>query len=56
MGSLKLLEVLYKDEQLSNKDLYSSGPYWNYKNTKAIYQIKKKGISDFRLIQQIPKK
>ena len=48
MGSLKLLEVLYKDEQLCNKDLYSSGPYWNYKNTKAIYQIKKKGISDFR--------
>ena len=31
------------DEKTINKNLYSSGPYWDYKNKKTIYQIKKWG-------------
>ena len=31
-----------------DRALYSSGPYWNYKNTRAILEIKKKGLNDFR--------
>ncbi len=45
---MKLLNLLIKDEKKINRKLYSSGPYWSYKNRKTIYQIKKKGISDFR--------
>ena len=43
-----LLAELIKDEKKSNKKLYSSGPYWEYKNRKTIYEIKKKGLKDFR--------
>ena len=42
------LNDLVKDEKRINKKLYSSGPYWNYKNSRAIIEIKKKGLSDFR--------
>ena len=45
---MKLLNLLIKDEKKINRKLYSSGPYWSYKNLKTIYQIKKRGISDFR--------
>ena len=43
-----LLNELIKDEKNIDKSLYTSGPYWNYKNTRAILEIKKKGLKDFR--------
>jgi putative sugar O-methyltransferase len=43
-----LLDNLIKDEKKINKLLYSSGPYWDYKNSRAILEIKKKGLDDFR--------
>lgn len=43
-----LLDLLIKDEKKIDKELYSSGPYWNYKNRRAIIEIKKKGLKDFR--------
>ena len=43
-----LLNLLIKDEKKFDKELYSSGPYWNYKNRRAIIEIKKKGLEDFR--------
>ena len=43
-----LLNLLVKDEKKIDKELYSSGPYWNYKNRRAIIEIKKKGLEDFR--------
>ena len=43
-----LFNELIKDEKKVNKILYSSGPYWNYKKNKAILEIKKKGLKDFR--------
>ena len=43
-----LLNELIKEEKKNNRELYSSGPYWNYKNSRAIYEIKKKGLSNFR--------
>ena len=43
-----LIDELITDEKKNNKSLYSSGPYWNYKNSRAILEIKKKGIQDFR--------
>ena len=43
-----LLDLLIKDEKKIDKELYSSGPYWNYKNSRAIIEIKKKGLEDFR--------
>tara|TARA_Y100001970_G_scaffold92161_1_gene116322 strand:- start:757 stop:1767 length:1011 start_codon:yes stop_codon:yes gene_type:complete len=44
----KLLNQLITDEKKFKKDLYSSGPYWNYKNSITIKEIKKKGLKDFR--------
>ncbi|MDA1198444.1 MAG: putative sugar O-methyltransferase [Proteobacteria bacterium] len=43
-----LLDELIKDEKKINRILYSSGPYWDYKNKRAILEIKKKGLKDFR--------
>ena len=43
-----LLKTLINDEKKNNKNLYSSGPYWDYKNKRAILEIKKKGLKDFR--------
>ena len=43
-----LLDNLIKDEKKINRLLYSSGPYWDYKNSRSILEIKKKGLSDFR--------
>lgn len=43
-----LLKNLIVEEKRNNKQLYSSGPYWDYKNSKAILEIKKKGLKDFR--------
>lgn len=43
-----LLDNLIKDEKKINKLLYSSGPYWDYKNSKAILEIRKRGLGDFR--------
>ena len=45
---MKLLEVLEKDEKNNNNRLYSSGPYWDYKNKRTLREIKKKGLKDFR--------
>ena len=43
-----LIDDLIKDEKKNDRSLYSSGPYWDYKNSRAILEIKKKGIEDFR--------
>ena len=43
-----LLDMLIKDEKKSNTLLYSSGPYWNYKNRRTIYELKKKNLKNFR--------
>jgi len=43
-----LLNSLIRDEKTINRSLYSSGPYWDYKNSRSILEIKKKGLSDFR--------
>ena len=43
-----LLGELIKDEKKVDRILYSSGPYWDYKNKRAILEIKKKGLKDFR--------
>lgn len=45
---LMLLKSLIKDEKKINKLLYSSGPYWDYKNSIAIREISRKGLGDFR--------
>ena len=45
-----LLEKLITDEKKIDKELYSSGPYWDYKNSKAIYEIRKKGLSKLLLL------
>ena len=37
-----------KDEKNIDRSLYSSGPYWNHKNRRAILEIKKRGLKDFR--------
>ena len=43
-----LLSDLIKDQENVNRLLYSSGPYWDYKNKKTILEIKQKGIKNFR--------
>jgi putative sugar O-methyltransferase len=43
-----LLDKLIRDKKIINRSLYSSGPYWDYKNSRAILEIKKKGLGDFR--------
>lgn len=43
-----LLDELLKDEKKNNRKLYSSGPYWDYKNSRTTSEIKKKGLKDFR--------
>ena len=43
-----LLDELIKDEKKIDKSLYSAGPYWDYKNRRAVIEIKKKGLNDFR--------
>ena len=43
-----LIDELINDEKSFDRSLYSSGPYWNYKNSRAVIEIKKKGLSDFR--------
>ena len=45
---MDLLTTLVDDEKKINKNLYSSGPYWNYKNKKTITEINKKGLNEFR--------
>ena len=46
--SQKLLVDLINDEKKLNNYLYSGGPYWRHKNKRTIYQLKKKGLSNFR--------
>jgi len=43
-----IIDELIRDEKKNNKSIYSSGPYWDHKNSRAILEIKKKGIQDFR--------
>ena len=43
-----LLKKLIEDEKKNDKNLYSAGPYWDYKNSRAILEIKKKGLNNFR--------
>ena len=44
---MNLLDQLIFDEKKTNI-LYRAGPYWSYKNKKAISELKKKGLNDFR--------
>ena len=48
MKNITLLNELIKDEKKIDRKLYSSGPYWDYKNIRAASEIKKKGLEDFR--------
>ena len=34
-----LLKELIKDEKKIDRKLYSSGPFWDYKNSRAINEI-----------------
>ena len=43
-----LLNELIKDEKKIDRKFYSSGPYWDYKNSRTILEIKKKSLGDFR--------
>ncbi|MBD1163925.1 putative sugar O-methyltransferase [Pelagibacterales bacterium SAG-MED11] len=43
-----LIDELILAEKKIDRTLYSSGPYWDYKNSRAILEIKKKGLNDFR--------
>ena len=45
---MKLLDILVSDEKKINRQLYSSGPYWDYKNAKSLIELKKKGLENFR--------
>ena len=45
---MNLLTTLVSDEKKINKNLYSSGPYWDYKNKRTITEINKKGLGEFR--------
>ena len=45
---MKLLKALVEDEKKNDKSLYSSGPYWDYKNKRTLNEVKKNGLSDFR--------
>lgn len=45
---LNLLEKLNKDQSLQNKKLYVPGPYWNNKAIKIAYELKTKGLENFR--------
>ena len=46
--TVKLLDLLIRDEKKINNPLYSSGPYWQHKNKRTISQIKKKSLKNFR--------
>lgn len=43
-----LLNNLTNDEKKYGGKLYSAGPYWNYKNKKILFWLKKGGIHNFR--------
>ena len=43
-----MLDSLVNDEKKINQKLYSAGPYWEYKTKKILYNIKKRGINNFR--------
>ena len=43
----ELLELMVKDS-VSAEGIYNPGPYWNSKSQRALRQIKRVGISDFR--------
>lgn len=42
------IDELIKDEKKNDRTLYSSGPYWDYKNSRTVHEIKKKGLKNFR--------
>ena len=41
-SNMKLLKTLVEDQE-NDKSLYSSGPYWNYKNKRTLSEIKEEG-------------
>ena len=45
-----LLKELINDEKKIKRALYSSGPFWNYKNSRAISEIKKKATEIILII------
>ena len=47
----KLFNKLLKDEKKVDATLYTSGPMWRYQNFKISYQIRKKGLNNFRGIE-----
>lgn len=46
--SKNLLQALIDDEKKVNRNLYSAGPYWDYKCKKIYNQICKKSLHNFR--------
>ena len=46
--SKNLLDLLVYDEKKINKNLYSAGPYWNYKCKKIYNELLKKNLYGFR--------
>ena len=47
---MNLLDTLVGDEK-KNKDLYSLGPYWNYKNKKTIIEVNKNDWINLEVFQ-----
>ena len=45
---ITLLNKLLNDQKKVDKKLYLSGPYWDYKNSRTIFQLRKKGLKNFR--------
>lgn len=43
-----LINILLKDEKKVDRNLYSAGPYWDYKTKKILYWLNKKGLDNFR--------
>jgi putative sugar O-methyltransferase len=46
--SKNLLKALIDDQKKINKNLYSAGPYWDFKSKKIYNQICKKSLHNFR--------
>ena len=46
MNITSIIERLDRIEKKIDRNLYSSGPYWDYKNRRTIYQLKKKNLKN----------
>jgi len=48
-----LLQRLLSDEKKINRDLYSAGSYWNYKNLRSTYHIKKMVLKTLEVLVMV---